>query len=625
MCKGIWNRRSFFAWQRMRRFFPIVGKRMWFLGIIFLFQLCGCGKEADVLERKEISCNVVLEQGEGFLAEPEICQAVRGSDVSFLLSVEKGYQIVEADYGDYTLEYTKEPGTRKLTLHNVQYPVTVCLTMQKSEDMIAYYANGGNRLDGGNPEEPLEIGVLHSHRRVNTALGTDLFVREGYTLLGWNTKADGSGEFIGLGSRVAYQEGLHLYAVWCAWSEVRDFSYEAGENVAVITGYHGQESTVCVPAKIGDCSVIAVGEDAFAGAGCQTVILPDSIQRVESFAFRNSAVQELYLYDNLSYISDSSFADCGELRTLHINAIEAPVYSGTYYDTFQDKYDRLVSLGGKKKLILFSGSSTRFGYDSQMLAEEFPEYEVVNMGVFAYTNALPQFLLIEKWVSEGDILLHAPEFDARQRQFCTTNALDDKFFCMMESNYDAVAELDLRQFSQVFTALYTYLSVKEDMDPKSYDLSPLALDEDGNPVDSPSYNEYGDYIVFRENADSEEPVYGLMVEYTVESFPKESYFQCVNDVYQRFLDKGVRVYFTYAPRNRFAVSEDSTPEERERLHQYLQEQLVIPVISDLEESLYSGIYLNGTDNHLSTQGVEIRTKRIIRDLQRQMAEEAGEG
>ena len=37
------------------------------------------------------------------------------------------------------------------------------------------------------------------------------------------------------------------------------------------------------------------------------------------------------------------------LHTLHINAIEAPAYSGNYFDTFQDKYDRLLSMKDKKE------------------------------------------------------------------------------------------------------------------------------------------------------------------------------------------------------------------------------------------------------------------------------------
>ena len=94
---------------------------------------------------------------------------------------------------------------------------------------------------------------------------------------------------------------------------------------------------------------------------------------------------------------------------------------------------------GRRKLVLFSGSSARFGYDSAALDAAFPAYDVVNMGVFAYTNALPQLELIRAAMEPGDLLLIAPELDAAKRQFCTTNALDAPFFNLMEENYDLLA------------------------------------------------------------------------------------------------------------------------------------------------------------------------------------------
>lgn len=38
-------------------------------------------------------------------------------------------------------------------------------------------------------------------------------------------------------------------------------------------------------------------------------------------------------------------------------------------------------------------------------------------------------------------------------------------------------------------------------------------------MDTPSYNEYGDYILYRPNAETDDPIYGLKVGYTVEDFP----------------------------------------------------------------------------------------------------------
>ena len=84
-------------------------------------------------------------------------------------------------------------------------------TVQKGVSILCH-ANGGTRLDGGNPVEPIEIPTPQTHFRLNTPIGTDLFARDGYTLIGWNTRPDGSGESVGLGSRIAWEDGLTLYA-----------------------------------------------------------------------------------------------------------------------------------------------------------------------------------------------------------------------------------------------------------------------------------------------------------------------------------------------------------------------------------------------------------------------------
>ena len=45
---------------------------------------------------------------------------------------------------------------------------------------------------------------------------------------------------------------------------------------------------------------------------------------------------ELVLFDSLREVGDDCFSDCALPRTLRINAAVAPVYSGSYFDTFSD-------------------------------------------------------------------------------------------------------------------------------------------------------------------------------------------------------------------------------------------------------------------------------------------------
>lgn len=583
------------------------------LSLTFL-ALTGCSKDKA---NTEFLCHVGIEDGEGFCVEQPVKEVKPKEDVSFLVKLKQGYILDSADYSKTTITKTKDVSVQKVTFHDMKYSTMITLDVKKSTKSIFYDANGGTLIKNSSTAIVKEPIIL-THLRQNTSIGTDYFCRDGYTLIGWNTKADGSGTQIGLGSRVDFTNHMTLYAMWSKWSDASEFTYEVVSNQIVLTGYKGKDTILSIPGEIEYKKVVAISANTFENATAEVVILPNTMKNVEAEAFLHANLRELYLYDSLTNLSDYSFDGCNNLRTLHINAVERPVYSGSYYDTFEDKYDRLLSLKNTKKIVLFSGSSSRFGYDSKAIKQAFPSYEVENMGVFAYTNATPQLLLILQQMNKGDILIDSPEFDAAKRQFCTSYDFDDAFFAMIESNYDILTNLDLREFHKVFGSFATFLKNRQGMETKSYDISAADFDEAGNPSQVRTYNDYGDYIVSRPNAKTTTPIYNLQVEYTVSAFPKDYYIDSLNAMYEKFLNQQIKVYFTYAPRNQLAIAKDATWIERQKLDAYLKQELNVPVISNLEDSLMSGIYFYGTDNHLSSEGVEIRTQNVIADLKEQM-------
>ena len=76
----------------------------------------------------------------------------------------------------------------------------------------------------------------------------------------------------------------------------------------------------------------------------------------------------------------------------------------------------------------------------------------------------------------------------------------------------------------------------------------------------------------------------------------------------------MRVWLTYSPRNNKAVSEASTPEAIAALDAYFRENLNAAILTPLQDSLLPGRYFYGTDNHLSTNGVALRTAQVITAL-----------
>lgn len=569
-----------------------------------LLLLAGCARPAAA---PPPLCRVVLEEGEGFTCDRYAQAVAPGEDACFRLECAEGYEILGADWEGAVL--TPGGDGVALTLPGVRYSTAVSLTVARREVYLYYDRNDGSG------EAPVRRGLAPAHLRWNTA--GPIFSREGYTLTGWNTAPDGSGTAVGLGGRIAAESGLTLYAQWAPWSPPERFRWTAEGEGAAVTAWLGGEEDAVVPGVLGGLPVRRIAAGAFDGAGCRKIVLPDTLYVLDQGALDGCAVEKLWLFDNIRRLA-GGFDRCENLATLHLAAVEEPVYSGTYFDTFQDKFDRLYALRGESKIVLFSGSSVRFGFDCAAIDAAFPGWEVVNMGVYAYSSALPQMELIRACMGPGDVLIHCPEFDATKRQFCTTTDLDEGFFNMMESNYDTLARLDLRGFTNVSGALQSYLNTRSGMEKKSYDLSPAGFDEDGTPVKRPSYNEYGDYVVYRPNARSEEPIYGLPVQYTVSAFPKERFLDPLNREYSRFLEQHIAVYFAYSPRNALAISEDSTPQARAELDAYLRANLYADVITPIEDSLWSGIYLYGTDNHLSTEGAAIHTERLIPLLRAQM-------
>ena len=350
---------------------------MLILAMLVLLASCAAAPAAPAVQ-----CRIVLESSPAFTAQTQTAAVTPGQTVTFTLTPADGYTLTGTDYPGASL--TRTGAAYILTLPDVRYSVAVAVAAEKSDTVLYYNDNCGGGW--------VTVPVTASHLRLNTAIDDALFTRPGYTLTGWNTAPDGSGQAVGLGSRT--EPGARLYAQWAAQNDAAEFTYTVENDAAAITGWQGEGEVLVIPDTLGGAPVVEIAAGAFADAPCKTVIFPDTLRRVQPGAFSGSAAESVTLFDNLQQISDYAFEDCTSLQTLYINAATAPVYSGSYYATFADKYDRLLSLADTQKLVLFSGSSARFGYDSAVLDAALPHYEVVNMGVFAYTNALPQLELI---------------------------------------------------------------------------------------------------------------------------------------------------------------------------------------------------------------------------------------
>ncbi|MGN1030075.1 MAG: protein kinase, partial [Butyricicoccaceae bacterium] len=78
------------------------------------------------------------------------------------------------------------------------------------------------------------------------------------------------------------------------------FDYEFYEATTVLTGYHGADKDVEVPAVIDERPVTTIRAEAFAGSAVTSVTLPKTVQSIEREAFRDCAeLEQINLPDGL--------------------------------------------------------------------------------------------------------------------------------------------------------------------------------------------------------------------------------------------------------------------------------------------------------------------------------------
>ena len=571
---------------------------------LFLLLLSGCGDKPGPETRILVS----IRESSGFTVENNGQYIQPGDSVEFLLNTDYGISLVGTDYdGEY---HAAVNGRRtRLTLENVQYPTRVALELTDLYSAITYDPNGGTG-------EAVTVAYDTTvHLRPNTSTGIGLFSREGYTLTGWNTRADGTGEQVGLGSRVSLpSKELTLYAQWAEWSSEGDFEWTYHENGIAVTGYHGSGPTVVIPAAIDGREVTVIAEGAFRNCAMTGVILPNTLTAVEDGAFQNCGLETLTLFDNIELIGGSAFPGCEQLRTLRVNAVEKPFGANSRREScYPDKVDLLILAQGERKIVFYGGCSVWYNLDSSMLSPLLEQgYRVVNLGLNGVVNSSVQMQILGNYLEEGDILVHTPELSSPKQLLSAPDMDedDDKLWCGLEYNYDLFALVDLRTVPGALDSFRAYLSKKGNGTSYTavYRVNGSAF-----------WDEYGCIPFYRDQTESEGALSDRV--YLDPAAIDGDGMARLKAFYDQYQSRGVRVYLSYA-----CVNMDDVPKEQrdnvelmDNLFREAVEDMDGPaLISKLGDFLYRHDDFYDTNYHLLSRQARENTAVWLRDLRAQM-------
>ncbi|MGM9681073.1 MAG: leucine-rich repeat protein [Eubacteriales bacterium] len=575
-----------------------------------------------------------IQPGLGFTVETLPQVIMTGENARFTIKALDGYQIIGFSYSNY-----QSLGDGVYEFMSIRYPTMIEVYYTASDGIqttpdnpstspakswfdisdiqaavydpayansIIYCFNGGTYIGAETACALTVFPDTTHHQRVNVINGNQTLVREGYTLIGWNTAADGSGTHVSLGSRCTLNKNgaLVLYASWVKWSEESNFTYTVTENEAHITGYRADEQILSLPGTLGGYPVTRICEGAFRNLNCEKVILPDSVKIVDSKAFTSCALTTLHFFDTVTSINDDSFASCDNFSTIFINQYKAPVYITTNGKV--EAYDSLI-LSEKKSIVFFAGSSVLYGIDAYRASESFygTEYDVINLGWTAPRNAIFQMEIITALLDEGDIFIHAPEYISNYH-LMNNITMGSSAWQVIDCNLDLFSYVDIRTVPKSLSSFCTFT---KDKDNAQYTCT---YDDYCSSMDLLGYKCSDRPVIHSEDW---APDGSCKI---TASLLSDTGISRLRTLYSAIEKKGVKVYLTYPPLDENYIEEDSgNPETRQG---YIDrfESIGYTVIGRPEDFFYDGSYFHDTEFHLITKGAEEHTDKVIRMLKEQM-------
>ena len=89
------------------------------------------------------------------------------------------------------------------------------------------------------------------------------------------------------------------------------------EGGVVINGYIGQETTISLPSHIDGLPVVGIGREAFRSCDLREIVLPDTVKRIDWFAFYQSPMLErVDIPTSVSKIEYGAFDGCDRITVV---------------------------------------------------------------------------------------------------------------------------------------------------------------------------------------------------------------------------------------------------------------------------------------------------------------------
>lgn len=497
---------------------------------------------------------------------------------------------------------------------------------------IVYHLNGGYVSDTLEDTYIQRGQYSPTYALQPTLESNGTFLRDGYVAVGYSTEpvnyedfesANDIPNFSNMGGLCEVNDSkLDLYVVWAKETDADSFEYVEKDIKYVvdsthgwgklnlryeekkgieISGYNGLDDVIVIPEQINGLPVLSIASNAF-DCDAKTVVIPRTVKNVADNAFSNcESLKEVVFFDNLVEVSDRSFSK--SVKTVVLNAAHKPVYSGAVEGSFSIKYSRMKKYQDENMIIVVSGSSSLNGINGELFEELMPGYVVVNYGTNAANPSTFFLEAISKYVSEGDIVVHAPEHTSSGPM--GSYNFHPKVFRGNEQCYDIFRDVDISRYNGFWDSFEKY----QIGDSGDGSLVPAVHQEYKDYQLPTTMNMYGDIGTDRHS------VRGNFGGANETLNVKKLNYENLNEMNKLITENGAALVMSFGTHDKSRIWQgDTTEQAYDSFTAGCAELLDYPVISNIGTYIMEHKYFYDSEWHCNEEGSDIRTRNLANDI-----------
>ena len=281
-----------------------------------------------------------------------------------------------------------------------------------------------------------------------------------------------------------------------------------------------------------------------------------------------------------------------------------PQYGKTFLGEMPDKL-RLLETAPGKRIVIVGGSSVPFGLDSALLEEQLPDYRVVDFGMYADMGTVVMLDWAKREVHPGDLFIIAPEQNARTLS-CYVDGED--VWQASDGNFRQLGMLPSRRWEALAAAFPAFAGKK-----LAYFLT--GTPEPEGVYAKSSFNARGDigypdrgYNILSLGYDPNNTI-SFSRDVITQDFIGE-----LNGFAREVYARGGRVLYHFPPMNAAALAPGATQADVDAYYDYLQDQLLFPILGDPNRCILDSGWFYDSNFHLNASGATVFTKLMAEDV-----------